>query len=199
MNARLSAFVVALERAVNIGGDEPALIESVVFAMVGLVAVDDWLPPEMAQPDPLFYRQYLLYSDPRQRFSVVSFVWGPGQFTPIHDHMTWGVIGMLRGSECSQEYRVTAQGPVPQGAEHCLPTGSVLALSPRLGDIHRVRNAFEDRVSISIHAYGTDIGRQRRHVFDPVTGGAREFVSGYSNPLAPKWANPSSPSSRAPE
>ena len=54
-------------------------------------------------------------------------------------------------------------------------------VSPAVGDIHRVANAFGDRVSISIHAYGANIGRVRRHVFDAQTGAAKEFVSGYAN------------------
>lgn len=181
MSPRLRSFVAAVEGALDAGRDEPALIESVVLAMADLVAVDDWLPQELAQPHPVYYQQYLLHCDPRHRFSVVSFVWGPGQATPVHDHMAWGVIGMLRGSERAQAYRRTADGLVAHGDEECLVPGSVASLSPRTGDIHRVRNAFGDRVSISIHAYGTDIGTQRRHVFDPATGAAKEFVSGYSN------------------
>ena len=47
--------------------------------------------------------------------------------------------------------------------------------------IHRVVNALDDRVSISIHAYGANIGKVRRHVFDPQTGSVKEFVSGYAN------------------
>ena len=74
--------------------------------------------------------------------------------------------------------------PIPAGDPTRLSAGDVGLVSPRLGDVHRVRNAHDDRVSISIHAYGADIGKVRRHVF-PVTGGAaREFVSGYSD-LAP--------------
>ena len=42
--------------------------------------------------------QYLLYCDPEERFSVVSFVWGPGQSTPTHDPSVWGLIGVLRGA-----------------------------------------------------------------------------------------------------
>jgi hypothetical protein len=57
----------------------------------------------------------------------------------------------------------------------------VAAVSPAIGDIHLVRNAHDDRVSISIHAYGCDIGRRKRHVFDPVTGASREFISSYAN------------------
>ena len=39
-----------------------------------------------AQPHPQYYQQHLLHCDPLERFSVVSFVWGPGQKTPVHDH-----------------------------------------------------------------------------------------------------------------
>ena len=58
-------------------------------------------------------------------------------------------------------------------------------VSPTIGDVHRVRNAYGDRVSISIHVYGGNIGRIRRHVFDEATGAVKEFVSGYSNTLTP--------------
>jgi hypothetical protein len=46
-------------------------------------------PTEFAEPAPDTYRQYLLHCDPLERFSVVSFVWGPGHRTPIHDHTVW--------------------------------------------------------------------------------------------------------------
>ena len=46
-------------------------------------------------------------------------------------------------------------------------------------------NAFDDRVSISIHVYGANIGAVARHVFDPVSGAARPFVSGYSSTPVP--------------
>lgn len=179
---RLQQFVACVEG--SLGDDEEATLARVVPAMRELVGQDDWLPPEMAVPHPEYYRQFLLHLDPRGRFSVVSFVWGPGQATPIHDHTTWGVIGMLRGSELSQAYARTPQGMVPAGEEEVLRPGEVVAVSPRLGDIHRVRNAHADRVSISIHAYGADIGQVRRHVFDPRTAAVKEFVSGYSNARA---------------
>ena len=47
-----------------------------------------------------------------------------------------------------------------------------------------MRNAYDDRVSISIHAYGTNIGKQTRHVFDATSGARKDFVSGYSNAAA---------------
>ncbi len=60
-----------------------------------------------------------------------------------------------------------------------------LAVSPDIGDIHRVANAYDDRVSISIHIYGGNIGAVARAVYDPDTGAEKPFVSGYSNTAMP--------------
>ena len=51
-------------------------------------------------------------------------------------------------------------------------------MSPRLGDIHRVANAYDDRVSISIHVYGADIGKVARATYGR-SGQEKPFVSGY--------------------
>ncbi|MBY4896927.1 cysteine dioxygenase [Cupriavidus sp. AU9028] len=156
-----------------------------------LVQQDGWLPDEFAQPHPTYYQQYLLYGDPLDRFSVVSFVWGPGQSTPVHDHTVWGWIGVLRGAEVETPYRLRDAGAASTGAlvqvrpETVLRAGEVAGVSPASGDIHRVRNAFDDRVSVSIHLYGGNIGRIRRHVFDPASGERKPFVSGYANRYTP--------------
>jgi predicted metal-dependent enzyme (double-stranded beta helix superfamily) len=115
----------------------------------------------------------------------VSFVWGPGQLTPIHDHTVWGLIGMLRGEEISTPYRAGTDGGIDISGEPTrLVPGQVEALSPREGDIHQVKNAFDDRVSISIHVYGGNIGAVRRHVFQ-ADGTIKQFISGYSNGAVP--------------
>jgi predicted metal-dependent enzyme (double-stranded beta helix superfamily) len=150
-----------------------------------LVARDDWLPDELARPHPDFYRQYLLHADPLERFSVVSFVWGKGQRTPVHDHTVWGLIGMLRGEETAQPFGFDAAGRlVAQGDAVTLRPGQVEAVSPTLGDIHQVSNACADRVSISIHVYGANIGAVRRWVY-AADGTRKPFVSGYSNAWVP--------------
>jgi predicted metal-dependent enzyme (double-stranded beta helix superfamily) len=178
----LRQFVSEVNTLLAMDDEESSFLPKVGAAMRALVARDDWLDPAFAQPDFQFYRQYLLYVDPDDRFSVVSFVWGPGQHTPIHDHTVWGVIGMLRGAELTQSYEVAADGtPRASGEELMLEPGSVAFVSPAIGDVHKVRNACNDRVSISIHAYGADIGKVRRHVFAPEGGEPQEFVSGYAN------------------
>jgi len=187
---KLRSTIAALSRM----ADKPGLAERDALAeasglIAGLVANDDWLPEAMAEPHPQYYRQYLLYGDPQDRFSLVSFVWGPGQATPVHDHTVWGVIGMLRGAEIDQRYRLTPSGLEPEGPEQILLPGKVACVSPAIGDVHRVSNAYDDQVSISIHLYGGNIGRIRRNVYDSLTGERKEFVSGYSNEMVPNlWA-----------
>jgi 3-mercaptopropionate dioxygenase len=178
----LQQFVDEVSALLDVGDSERALIQSVSNAMRRLVARDDWLPEAMAKPHPRYYQQYLLYADPRDRFSVVSFVWGPGQRTPVHDHTVWGVIGMLRGAETAVRFTHDAARLSSAGDEVTLVPGDIEVVSPSIGDIHQVSNAYTDRVSISIHAYGANIGKVRRHVFDPNTGATTEFISGYANP-----------------
>lgn len=177
----LSEFVEAMEALLDRERDEPRVLAGSREAMERLVARDDWLPEAMARPHPKYYQQYLLHCDPRERFCVVSFVWGPGQKTPVHDHTVWGVIGMLRGGESCTAFRSDSGRIVAAGEPVRLRPGDVDVVSPAIGDIHRVANAYDDRVSVSVHAYGANIGKVRRHVYDLETGAVKEFVSGYAN------------------
>ena len=183
--ARLRSFLQRLAALVEQTPDVQALLPQGRALLADLVAHDDWLPPACAQPHPEHYQQYLLHADALGRFSVVSFVWGPGQQTPIHDHTVWGLIGMLRGSETSQRFVQDAQlrWQAEGAPTHLLP-GDVEVVCPPDHDVHQVRNVFDDRVSISILVYGANIGGVRRHVFTP-DGQTKPFVSGYSSAVLP--------------
>ncbi|MBA2933157.1 cysteine dioxygenase [Sphingomonas sp. CGMCC 1.13654] len=143
-----------------------------------LIDDDRWLPDSHAAPAPDRYRQYLLHADPAGRFSVVSFVWGPGQRTPIHDHTVWGLVGVLRGAEVSESFELIDERLRSLGEQRLGP-GAIDIVSPSVGDLHRVSNALDDAVSISIHVYGADIGTVERSVYD-VSGRPKPFISGYS-------------------
>ena len=173
----LTRFIAEVRQALA----QPAAHETIAAALARLVARDDWLPPAYAQPHPDHYQQYLLHADPAARFSIVSFVWGPGQATPIHDHGVWGAVGVLRGAEHSQAYLADGTTPPrPIGDRHTLHPGAVELVGPEVGDIHKVSNAIADAVSVSIHVYGTNIGLHPRHVY-PAQGGIKPFISGYAN------------------
>ncbi|MFJ2986774.1 cysteine dioxygenase [Collimonas sp. NPDC087041] len=182
---RLREFVTALAALLDSKPAEAEILRDGGALLQQLVAVDDWLPDAYAQPQPERYQQYLLHADSAERFSIVSFVWGPGQATPIHNHTVWGLIGMLRGAEYSQPYKAFDDGRLQaDGAPHKLLPGAVEAISPTVGDIHKVHNAFDDRASISIHVYGANIGAVRRSVYAE-DGSRKPFISGYSNTHLP--------------
>jgi predicted metal-dependent enzyme (double-stranded beta helix superfamily) len=182
--AEFAAFVDAFGALVDRTDNERRILREGDALLARLVAVDDWLPDSHAEPDPARYRQYLLHLDPAGRFSVVSFVWGPGQATPVHDHRVWGLVGVLRGAELSERFERASGGLHSLGTAR-LEAGAVEAVSPRIGDIHRVSNAHADRVSLSIHVYGADIGRVERATYD-ADGRQKPFISGYADrpPLA---------------
>jgi 3-mercaptopropionate dioxygenase len=183
----LRRFVQDMTRAVDRhGADEPAMLREGKKLLARLIARDDWLPQEFALAHPDSYRQYLLHCDPLERFSVVSFVWGPGHITPVHDHTVWGLVGVLRGAEKCEEYARAGDGqPMRKTGEHIVEPGGIDAVSPTLGDIHAVSNALSDRTSVSIHVYGANIGAVKRHIYARDTGATKPFVSGYSNSAIP--------------
>lgn len=186
--ARFREFVAKFAKLIDAHPDEPSILDHGGRLLQSLVTVDDWLPDECARSHPQHYQQYLLYCDPLERFSVVSFVWGPGQQTPVHDHTVWGLVGVLRGEERACRFGRAATGALnPLGEWETLRPGTVDRLSPAMGDIHQVANGAADHASISIHVYGANIGATRRHVFDLTSGASKPFVSGYSSPSVPNF------------
>ncbi|HYD56672.1 MAG TPA: cysteine dioxygenase [Burkholderiales bacterium] len=179
---RFQQFVARFQALATSTEDEARLLREGGVLLRELVSHDDWLPEAYARAPEKGYAQYLLHLDPRKRFSVVSFAWSPGVVTPIHDHTVWGLVGVMRGAELCHEYDWPKEGqPMKAKMTHRLDPGAIDTVSPTVGDVHVVENAYKDKASLSVHVYGGDIGRTERHVFDAQTGAARRFVSGYSN------------------
>jgi predicted metal-dependent enzyme (double-stranded beta helix superfamily) len=187
---RLRRFVTEFAALLDGQPNEATVFSDGQSLLRELIEHDDWLPEQYAVPHPEHYLQYLLHADSLERFSVVSFVWGPGQCTPVHDHRVWGMVGMLRGAELGQRFERQTDGTLlPSGEPLRLERGDVECVSPTIGDIHQVSNAFSDRVSISIHVYGGNIGAVERAVYQ-ADGSEKPFISGYSNTYLPNiWGD----------
>lgn len=117
------------------------------------------------------FRTHVIHVAPDGDFSIVVVVWQPGPTTPIHDHVSWCVVGVYEGEEEEISYRLyEGDGEsflVKHEVEVAHP-GQVTTLLPPEEDIHRVTNAGTE-TAISIHVYGADIGRlgsSINHVFD---------------------------------
>ena len=140
----------------------------------------DILTAEQRYGDPLNYRCHLLHAESDGSFSVVALVWRPGQATPIHDHVTWCVFGILEGSEREDRFTLRGDGWLEEAGTSVSEAGDVTGLAPP-GDIHRVQND-GPQTAISLHIYGTDVSRlgtSVRRTYDlPVVAGGRVAEAG---------------------
>ncbi|MFE3866236.1 hypothetical protein ACFXPT_38440 [Streptomyces goshikiensis] len=145
------------EDSVDVGAAEVCRVAGI---LEGFLRYPDLLTGGQMEADLRAYRQHALYTAPAGGFSVVALVRLPGQRTPIHDHVSWCVVGTYIGAEEETRYRLdSAYGqttPVLAPLDIAtIPAGTVTYLVPP-GDIHHVRNATSGKV-ISIHVYGADI------------------------------------------
>ena len=144
------------------------------------------LPAEAFAPRKDRFAMNLLHMPDDEAYSIIGGVWRPGQSTPIHDHLTWALIGVYEGEERETLFRRIDDGSNLKKAklekvnERSNKKGHVTVLGH--SGIHRVDNV-SLKAAFSIHIYGRDIGNTERHSYDPVTGEISRFVSGYCNVL----------------
>jgi len=123
----------------------------------------------------IFENEILLYLDPRRIFSVRIYFHRAGEFTPIHDHSSWGIYGTPFGTLNIVRYRRNDDGSDKNRA--VLTVTNRLTLSPGEVDvidrldagIHQTGNS-SDQPNVMISVYGSPIRRLFIRTFDPDTG-----------------------------
>ena len=158
-NARgLEGLVAAVRAVVSEHADWHETAERVAGELERHLPSADVLTDDQRDGDPERYRTHVLHVEPDGGFSIVALVWRPGQLTPIHDHVTWCVFGVIQGVEYEELFRLDERrGCLVEAGTSASGSGSVSGFAPP-GDIHRVRNA-GDGTAISIHIYGADVSR----------------------------------------
>jgi predicted metal-dependent enzyme (double-stranded beta helix superfamily) len=151
--AELRALVDAVRGAVSRHADWHETADLVATQLRTHLPTPRVLTALQRRGDPDRYRSHVLHVEPDGSFSVVALVWRPGQITPIHDHVTWCVFGVVQGVEHEELYDADLN-PIGESDNH---TGDVSGFAPP-GDIHRVHNTGRG-TAISIHVYGTDVSR----------------------------------------
>lgn len=119
----------------------------------------------------LFDNELLLYLDKRRRFSLRMYLHGTGEYTPIHDHSAWGVLGNASGKMEVIKYRREDDGS-KQGFARLRETeritfqpGQIDTTLPLNDGIHQVGNP-ADKTLMVINVYGTPIRRLYINQFD---------------------------------
>ena len=166
----LMEFIGGVRRIVRAEANQRRAAGAVAELLASYLRIDDLLTEDQMQPDPKKYRQHVLHVENDSSFSVAALVWLPGQETPIHDHVSWCVVGVYKGAEHEIRYELRQQEGetyLAQTGDGLSRDGSVDVLLPP-GDIHKVANAGSD-LAVSIHIYGANLaalGCSIRHRYD---------------------------------
>ena len=152
-------FIGDLELITSVGSPPEDKIKLIQRKLRLLIATGNFLPSDAKTPALQRYARHLVHEDPKKRFIVVSLVWTPGQGTPIHDHSTWGVAGIVEN-----ELRIVNYDRVDDGSKTGVadlreasaieaPAGTVTYILPPNDVIHLIENP-TNRTTISLHVYG---------------------------------------------
>jgi predicted metal-dependent enzyme (double-stranded beta helix superfamily) len=181
---RLLDFIRDLHALVEREPDDRRRIEGTRALMEPIVATAGLLGTALERRTDRGYSRNLLYHDPHDRFIVLALFWEPGHVTPIHDHGTWGAMGVYKNELEVMGYRRLDDGTRPGYAklEQVFSSkekkGSVSWVLPPHEEIHRIANPTA-RTALSLHVYGRDI--RRCNVYDPESGRVGAIDLAYDN------------------
>jgi predicted metal-dependent enzyme (double-stranded beta helix superfamily) len=156
-----------------------------------LLSDPDWLPEQFKQPSGNTtmgqgIASLLLYRSQLKDLSLSTLVVAPGLSTPVHNHLAWGLVGLYQGDQEEEEYEGhdhhagAALTPLKLRQRRLLKKGDFYELVPPWNDVHRIRTVSSEP-SVSLHLLANDIGCVVRQKFDPASGRAEPFRSGWSN------------------
>lgn len=121
----------------------------------------DFLQPQHLQGSPGGYTRNLVYDAPDHSLSLYALVWLPGQWTPVHDHGSWGVVGVVEGVLEERSYvrlapdRGADDGiALARGGTVLLSRGAVTSFVPNPDHIHITGVPAERPRAVSLHLYG---------------------------------------------
>jgi 3-mercaptopropionate dioxygenase len=177
-------FVQGVRSTIDAASSPSEACERIRPAFADLLGDPDWLPSTYLEPAAESgmgggIGQWLLYRAGDGSLSLFSLVVPPGAETPVHDHLAWGLVGLYRGGQ-DEEIYARGDAGLELVERRALVPGDFYVLIPPRDDIHRVRTTSPE-TSVSIHLLTNDTGCVWRHAYDPATGEARPFRSGYVN------------------
>ena len=147
------------------------IVQEISPLMLKLIRHQDFLKPEHRQCSEGHYARNPVYVCKTGNLSLFTMVWQPGQWTPVHDHGTWGVVGILEGIleernfiRVDDRQRDDSGIILQRGGNLMLGSGSVTTFVPNPDHIHRTGVSRHRTQAISLHLYGRDMNNY--HVYD---------------------------------
>lgn len=171
----ISAFIRDAEQAIATANGDRERVVRELQPLVERVVWDDDLFDEKYRAEPEHGRpRYMYHSAPDGSLQIYIVEFAPGMPTPVHDHVTWGLIGIAGGEQRTARYSRTddrsdeSRATLELISDEVLSRGAVYPLLPP-DDIHRIETV-GDTPSYSLHVLGVDLKRQKRNIYDPETG-----------------------------
>lgn len=107
-------------------------------------------------------------------YSVHAQVFAGHAASDLHDHKTWGLIGVWQGEEREERFMVADDGSIRPAETLVNPAGTAVRLLDPDEDIHRVCNPHANP-AYSLHIYGRPPG-QGSEQFDAVSLQRRRYL-----------------------
>ena len=158
----LAEFIEQARRRSAARSDPADCVLALAPLMLDLISqAGAFLEPQHYRSDPRGYARNLVYQAPDASLSLYSLVWLPGQWTPIHDHGSWGVVGVVEGVLEERAYvRLSPDRhsdhdiELARGGTVLLPQGAVTSFVPNPDHIHVTGVPADRRRAVSLHLYG---------------------------------------------
>ncbi len=160
----LESFISDCKDQAATDGEPADIVRAITPLMHRLLCGSrDFLKPEHFQSEPDHYTRNLVYAAEGAGLSLYTLVWLPGQWTPVHDHGTWGVVGVVEGQLEEQNYmRLDPDQSAERHAGIELRRGGLVLLSPSSvstfvpnpDHIHKTGCAVDWPRCVSLHLYG---------------------------------------------
>ena len=121
----------------------------------------------------MFSNEFILYINNRRLYSVRLYIYEPGQYTPVHDHNSWGVYGCVSKKVEVIRYRrqddETKQGYalLRETDRIMLRPGDTSVVRPLNDGIHQAGNPATG-TCVMLSVYGTPIRRLYVNQYDPM-------------------------------
>ena len=145
-------------------GPAHAMGDRIAHALRVAAAMPDLLTPGLRVPRNGCYARHTIAADPAGRFTLLSIVWGPGQFSPPHAHDAWCAYAVAENTLTETLYEFDAQSGNAVAADTAQREPGYACFAPAgLEQIHRLGNA-TGVGAISLHAYGVEGSRVATHV-----------------------------------
>jgi predicted metal-dependent enzyme (double-stranded beta helix superfamily) len=158
--------------------------ENDIFEQVGPLAKrlaneDSWIEDRFYEPDEeTGFSAFLLHEEQDHSLAILAVSWTPEMGVGPHDHGTWAVVVGVDGIERNIRYQRLDDRSNPDYAELEIKDesragpGDLVCI--KKGGIHSVRND-SDKVTLSLHTYGTHVNYTIRSQFDIDARTARAF------------------------